>query len=174
MLHRALHINVAISQSQWYVARFFSCDTLLNTVGELRSGVTGFATIYATGSYRLTGSQWWKGWDQSSSEKRVNMTYHWLMYIIICLWSIIEFCRTFRWDIATKKRQIVTFEVKNLENNRNKSIILTKIHDSDGCVVVGICPYSYLAYIVRSPMLPLISEWYSYIIGAKMFRVRNY
>ena len=54
--------------------------------------------------------------------------------------------------------------------------MLTKMYNSDGRVVAGICPYSYLAYIhvVRSPMLPLISEWYSYIIGAKMFRVRNY
>ena len=56
-------------------------------------------------------------------KKRVHTTYRWLVYVIICPWSIIEFCRTFRRDVATKKQQIVTFEVKNIGNNRNKSII---------------------------------------------------
>ena len=42
-----------------------------------------FASIY------VTGSQWWKGWDQFSTEKRVNMAFHWLVYVIICPWCIV-------------------------------------------------------------------------------------
>ena len=65
-------------------------------------------------------------------------------------------------NIGTRKRQIVTFKVKNLRNNRKKNQqfrILTTI-DSDGRVVLGIYPYSYLVQlnVIRSPVLPLISE----------------
>ena len=73
-----------------------------------------FASIYAA------GSQWWKGWVQSYTEKMVNLTYHWLMHVIISPLNTIELCRTFRRDVATTKRQIVTLEVKNLRNNRKK------------------------------------------------------
>ena len=77
-----------------------------------------FASIY------VTGSQWWKGWDQSSTEKKGEYDPSLAsVYVIICPWSIKKFCRTFRRDIATEKRQIVTYKVKNLGNNRNKSII---------------------------------------------------
>ena len=50
-----------------------------------------------------------------------------------------------------------------------------KIDDSDGRVAAGIYLYSYGAYIhvVRSPMLPLISEWFPYH-QRKKFRVCNY
>ena len=43
----------------------------LITVGELRSGVTGFATIFATGSHRflLQVRNDEQGWDQSSTDK---------------------------------------------------------------------------------------------------------
>ena len=43
----------------------------INTVGELRSGVTGFATIFATGSHRflLQVRNDEQGWDQSSTDK---------------------------------------------------------------------------------------------------------
>ena len=117
-------------------------------------------------SIKATGSQWWKGWDQSSTDKRINLTYHWFMHVIISPWNTIDLCRTFRWDVPTTKRQIVTLWVKNLTNNRqNQSFrILTKIDDSDGHVTAGIYFYSHLAYIhvVRSPMLPLISEWFPF------------
>ena len=91
--------------------------------------------------------------------KMVNLTYHWHMYVIISLWNIIELCRTFRRDITAKKQQLVTLKVKNLWNNRKKSII-SNFDDNDGRVVAGIYPYSYLAYIhvARSPVLPLTSE----------------
>ena len=74
-------------------------------------------------SINATGSQWRKGWDQSSTEKRVNLTYHWFMHVIISSRNTIELCLIFRWDVPTKKRQIVTLEVKNITNNRKKSII---------------------------------------------------
>ena len=43
----------------------------VTTVGELRSGVTGFATIFATGSHRflLQVRNDEQGWDQSSTDK---------------------------------------------------------------------------------------------------------
>ena len=49
-----------------------------------------------------------------------------------------------------------------------KSIILTKFDDNDGHVAAGIYPYSYLACIhdIRSPMLPLISEWFPIMVCA--------
>ena len=92
------------------------------TVGELRSGVTGFATIYATGSHRFMLQVRNDERDEINLRQKnwVNLTYDWLMYVIISPWNIIELCRTFRRDVATKKRQIVTFEVKNLRNNREK------------------------------------------------------
>ena len=135
-----------------------------------------FASIFATGSQR------WKGWDQSSREKKVvNLTYHWPMYVVIYPWNIIEFCRIFRRVIAPKKRQIVTFEVKILRNNRNKSMISNFDENPRQwwACVAGIYPYSYLVYlhVVRSPILSLVSKWFSHIINdiinVKMFRVRN-
>ena len=36
-----------------YVARILPAEGTALTVGELRSGVTGFATIFATGSHRF-------------------------------------------------------------------------------------------------------------------------
>ena len=56
-------------------------------------------------------------------KKMVNLTYHWLMHVIISPLNTIELCRTFRRAVATTKRQIVTSEVKNLKNNRKKAII---------------------------------------------------
>ena len=56
-------------------------------------------------------------------KKRVNLTYHWLMHVIISPLNTIELCQTFRRDVATTKRNIVTLEVKNLRNNRKKSMI---------------------------------------------------
>ena len=46
--------------------------SIINTVGELRSGVTGFATIFATGSHRflLQVRNDEQGWDQSSTDKK--------------------------------------------------------------------------------------------------------
>ena len=90
------------------------------TVSELRSGVTGFATIYATGSHRFMLQVRNDERDEINlrQKKWVKLTYHWLMYVIISPWNIIEICRTFRRDLATKRRQIVTFEVKTLGNNR--------------------------------------------------------
>ena len=41
---------VSTSSLCWYIPDDLRLDI---TVGELRSGVTGFATIYATGSHRL-------------------------------------------------------------------------------------------------------------------------
>ena len=69
------------------------------------------------------------------------------------------------WDAPTKKRHIATFEVKNNRNNwkkKKKNPILTKINDRDGRAAAGIYSYSHLAYthVIRSPMLPLISEWF--------------
>ena len=98
-----------------------SNDFPVVTVGELRSGVTGFATIYATGSHRFMLQVRNDERDEINLRQKnwVNLT----MYVIISPWNIIELCRTFRRDVATKKRQIVTFEVKNLRNNREKSII---------------------------------------------------
>ena len=65
-----------------------------------------------------------KGMSQSSTEKRVNLTHHWPMHVVISPWNTIELCRTFRWDVPTTKRQIVTLEVKNLGIIEKKSIIL--------------------------------------------------
>ena len=45
------------------------------------------------------------------------------MCVMIYPWNIIQLCRTFTRDKDTTKRYIVTFEVKNLRNNRQKSII---------------------------------------------------
>ena len=53
------------------------------------------------------------------------------MYGVISSWNIIELCRTF------KKRQIMTFEITNLRNNKKKSII-SNFDDSDEHVVAGI------------------------------------
>ena len=115
-------------------------------------------------SINATGSQWRKGCNQFSTENWVNLTYHGFMHIIISPWKTIELCLIFRWDVPTEKRHIVTLEVKNLTNNRKKQKfrILTTIDDSDGHLAAGIYPYSYLAHIDvdRSPMLPLISEWF--------------
>ena len=49
----------------------FPFDYVIITVGELRSGVTGFATIFATGSHRflLQVRNDEQGWDQSSTDK---------------------------------------------------------------------------------------------------------
>ena len=97
-----------------------------------------FASDFATGSQR------WRGWDQSSAEKMVILTYHRLMYVTISPWNIIEFCRIFRWNIATKKPQTVTFEVKHLRTNEEikKIRILTKIDDSGWRVVSEWFPIS--------------------------------
>ena len=56
-------------------------------------------------------------------KKGVNWTYHWLMHVIISPLNTIELCRIFRRDVAPTKQQIVTLEVKNLRNNRQKSIM---------------------------------------------------
>ena len=50
---------------------FIAAASIL-TVGELRSGVTGFATIFATGSHRflLQVRNVEQGWDQSSTDKK--------------------------------------------------------------------------------------------------------
>ena len=92
------------------------------TVGELRSGVTGFATIFATGSHRflLQVRNDGRGGINHRQIKMVNLTYHWHVYVIISPWNIIELCRTFRRDITAKKQQLVTLKVKNLRNNRQK------------------------------------------------------
>ena len=92
---------------------------------KLRSGVTGFATIYATGSQRFMLQVRNDERDEFNlrQKKRVNLTYHWLMHVIISPLNTIELCRTFRRDVATTKRQIVTLEVKNIRNNRQKSMI---------------------------------------------------
>ena len=138
-------------------------SSCINTVGELRSGVTGFATIYATGSHRFMLQVRNDERDEFNLIQKTGC-YHWLMHVIISPLNTIELCRTFRWDVATTKRQILTLEVKNLRNNKKNQQfrILTKIDDSDGHVAADIYPYSCLAYIhdVRSPMLPLISEWF--------------
>ena len=55
--------------------------------------------------------------------KMVNLTYHWHVYVIISPGNIIELCRTYRRDITAKKQQLVPLKVKNLRNNRKKSII---------------------------------------------------
>ena len=85
------------------------------TVGELRSGVTGFAMICATGSHRfmLQGRNGERDEINIRRKKGLNLTCHLLTHITISLSNITELFRTFRRDIATKKRQIVTLEVKN-------------------------------------------------------------
>ena len=96
----------------WPGTRYSIRAPSLITVGELSSGVTRFATIYATGSHRFM--------LQVRIGGRANMTYHWLMYVIISLWNTTELCRTFKRDVPTTKRQIVTLEFKNLRNHRKK------------------------------------------------------
>ena len=64
-----------------------------------------------------------KGMSSILYRKRVNLIYHWLMHVIISPLDIIELCRTFRRDVDTTKLEIVILEVKNLRNNRQKSII---------------------------------------------------
>ena len=137
-----------------------------STVGEPRSGVTGFATINTSGSHRfmLQVRNDERCEIKLQHKERVNLTYHWCMYVIISPWNMIELCRTFRWYKATKLRQIVIFDVKTLgiiERNQWYRI-LTKIYDSHRRVVAGIYQYIYLAYfhVVSSPILPLISEWF--------------
>ena len=76
------------------------------TLGELRSGVTEFATIYTTGSHRflLQIRNDERGEIILRQKKKVNLTYHLFMYY---------FHRTLTdlgWGKATKNRQIVSFE----------------------------------------------------------------
>ena len=59
----------------WGLRLLLGSSTWSNSmVGELRSGEKGFATIYVTGSHRFLFQvyklQRWKGWDQSSAEKK--------------------------------------------------------------------------------------------------------
>ena len=105
---------------------------VLPTVGELRSRVAGFATIYATGSHRFMLQVRNDERDEFNlnTEKRVNLTYLWLMHVIISTLNTIELCRTFRRDEATTKRQIVTLEVKNLRNNRKKKSIISNFDEN--------------------------------------------
>ena len=99
--------------------------TFLYTVGELRSGVTGFATIFMTAPHRFLLQVRNDERDEINLRqiKRANLTYHRHMYIIISPWNILKLCRTFRRYIATKKQQIVTLKSKKLRDNRQKSII---------------------------------------------------
>ena len=92
----------------WEIYRVHGWWTPFRRNGVRNDQCDWFASIFATGLQR------WKGWDRSSTEHMVNLTHHWLMHIIISPWNIIELCRTVSRDIATKKRQIVTIEVKNL------------------------------------------------------------
>ena len=98
----------------------FNMGIPILTVGELRSGVTELAKLFATASHQLLLQVRNDERDEINLRQMVNMTYHWLMYVIISSRNNIELCRTFRWEIATKKRQILTFEFKNLRNNRKK------------------------------------------------------
>ena len=95
------------------------------TVGELRSGATGFTKIFATGLHQFLLQVCNDERDEINLRqiKKVNLTYHWHMYVIISPWNILELCRTCRWYIATKKQQIVTLKVKKLRNTRQKLII---------------------------------------------------
>ena len=65
-----IHINTFLARAIIKLT-VFHCRFATITVGELRSGVTGFATIFATGSHRflLQVRNDEQGWDQSSTDK---------------------------------------------------------------------------------------------------------
>ena len=88
------------------------------TVGELRSGVTGFTTIYATGSHRFMPCMLQVRNDERD-EFNLRQKKGWIWPITgscISPLNTIELCRTFRRDVATTKRQIVALDIRTLHD----------------------------------------------------------